>query len=63
VVDYAYDGLNRARKETQYPQGGWPSLPNGSASSQTLVTQSSYDPDSNRQTLVDPLGQTTNVFV
>jgi len=59
VADYAYDGLNRVRKETQYPQAGWPSTPNGSTASQTLITQTSYDLDSNRQTLVDPLGQTT----
>ncbi len=57
IVDYAYDGLNRVRKETQYPQGGWPGIANGSTSSQTLVTQTTYDPDGNRQTLTDPLGQ------
>jgi len=62
VADYAYDGLNRVRKETQYPQAGWPSTPNGSTASQTLITQTSYDPDSNRQTLVDPLGR-HDVFV
>jgi RHS repeat-associated protein len=59
VVDYAYDGLNRVRKETQYPQAGWPSAPNGSTGSQTLITQTTYDPNGNRATLTDPLGQVT----
>jgi YD repeat-containing protein len=57
VVDYAYDGVNRVRKETQYPQGSWPGTPNGSTGSQTLLTQTTYDPDGNRQTLTDPLAQ------
>ncbi|MBV9170998.1 MAG: RHS repeat protein, partial [Chloroflexi bacterium] len=48
------------RKETQYPQGGWPAAPNGAAGGQLLVTQTTYDPNSNRATLVDPLGQTTS---
>jgi YD repeat-containing protein len=60
VVDYAYDGLNRVRKETQYPQGGWPTSPNGSTGSPTLITQTAYDANSNRSTLIDPLGQTTS---
>ena len=60
VVDYAYDGLNRVRKETQYPQGGWPAVPNQSSSGSTLVTQITYDPDGNRSTLRDPLNQLTS---
>jgi YD repeat-containing protein len=59
VVDYSYDGLNRVRKETQYPQGGWPASPNGSTASQTLLTQTAYDPNGNRQSLVDPLARTS----
>jgi len=59
VVDYAYDGLNRVRKETQYPQGGWPGTPNGATSSPTLITQTSYDPNGNRQSLIDPLAKTS----
>jgi len=59
VVDYAYDGLNRVRKETQYPQAGWPATPNGSTGSPTLLTQTTYDPNSNRQTLSDPQAQLT----
>jgi YD repeat-containing protein len=59
VVDYAYDALNRVRKETQYPQGGWPATPNGSTTSPVLVTQTTYDPNSNRLTLTDPLNQLT----
>ncbi len=57
VVDYAYDGLNRVRKETQYPQAGWPSSANGSTSSQKLLTQTTYDSNSNRLTMTDPLSQ------
>jgi YD repeat-containing protein len=51
AVDYAYDGLNRLRTETQYPS--WPST------SPTLLTQSAYDGNGNRTSLLDPLGQTT----
>lgn len=51
VTDYAYDGRNLVRRETQYPS--WP------ATSPTLVTTSTYDPNGNPLTLLDPLGQTT----
>src|SRR5207249_2427916 len=51
ATDYAYDGLNRLRTETQYPS--WPTT------SPTLVTSTTYDPNGNRATLVDPLTQTT----
>ena len=51
ATDYAYDGLNRVRKETQYPQ--WPST------TPSLLTQYSYDLAGNRTGLIDPLSQTT----
>jgi RHS repeat-associated protein len=51
ATDYAYDGLNRVRTETQYPS--WPTT------TPTLITTTTYDPDSNRTSVVDPLGQTT----
>lgn len=51
VTDYAYDGRGLARKETQYPS--WPTT------TPTLVTTSTYDPDGNPATLLDPLGKTT----
>ncbi len=51
ATDYASDSLGRVRKETQYPS--WPDT------STTLVTQTTYDADGNRATLVDPKGQTT----
>ncbi|MBV9322843.1 MAG: RHS repeat protein, partial [Chloroflexi bacterium] len=60
VVDYAYDGLNRARKEIQYPQGSWPATPDGSTGSQTLITLTSYDANSNRLSVTDPLNQLTS---
>ncbi len=65
VVDYAYDGLNRVRKETQYPQlqACWnQNAPNGSNTCTTmppLVTQTTYDANSNRRTLVDAQTRTT----
>lgn len=52
AVDYFYDGMSRLRKEAQYPS--WPST------SGSLVTQYSYDLNSNRSRLVDPLGRTTS---
>ncbi|MBI4494241.1 MAG: hypothetical protein HY690_15750, partial [Chloroflexi bacterium] len=52
AVDYLYDGLNRLRREVQYPS--WPTT------SPTLVTEWSYDGNGNRLTLLDPLGQTTS---
>jgi RHS repeat-associated protein len=51
VTDYASDGRGLVRTETQYPS--WP------ATTPTLVTATSYDPDGNRLTAVDPLAQTT----
>ncbi|MSQ27652.1 MAG: hypothetical protein EXR51_05900 [Dehalococcoidia bacterium] len=53
ATDYAYDGLNRVRRGTQYPS--WP------ATTPTLITQYSYDPNGNRATLLDPLNQTTTM--
>ncbi len=52
ATDYAYDGLERVRVETQYPS--WPTT------SPTLLTRYSYDTAGNRTSLVDPLGQTTS---
>ena len=48
---YTYDGLNRLRSETQYP--AWPTT------TPTLVTSYTYDANSNRVTLTDPLGKAT----
>jgi YD repeat-containing protein len=53
AVDYVYDGLSRVKKETQYPS--WPTT------TPTLVTQFGYDQNSNRASLLDPLGQTTTL--
>jgi YD repeat-containing protein len=46
ATDYAYDGLNRVRTETQYPS--WPTT------TPTLVTQSTFDGNGNRTRLQDP---------
>ena len=55
VTDYAYDGRRLARRETQYP--AWPTM------TSTLVTTSSFDPNGNASTMLDPLGKsTTNAF-
>ena len=51
VIDYVYDGANRLRKETQYPN--WPNT------GAPLVTEVTYDTAGNRQSARDPLGQTT----
>ncbi len=51
ATDYAYDGLNRLRQETQYPN--WPTA------SPTLVTTYTYDANNNPLTMVDPLSKTT----
>jgi RHS repeat-associated protein len=51
ATDYLYDGLNRLRKEIQYP--------NWTATTPTLLTQYTYDGNGNRTQLVDPLNQTT----
>jgi YD repeat-containing protein len=52
-TDYAYDGLNRVRTETQYPN--WP------ATTGSLVTSTTYDLSGNRRTVVDPLNRTTTL--
>ncbi len=51
VTDYAVDGRGLVRRETQYPS--WPTT------TPTLLTTSSYDPNGNVLTLLDPLGKTT----
>jgi RHS repeat-associated protein len=51
VVDYLSDGMGRTRKEVQYPN--WPST------AATLVTESTYDQNSNPLTQKDPLNQVT----
>jgi RHS repeat-associated protein len=51
VTDYVYDGRGLLRRELQYP--AWPSTTG------PLVTEHAYDPNANRLTTVDPLGQTT----
>ena len=51
ITDYAYDGRGLVRSETQYPS--WPTT------SGTLVTATTYDPNGNVATLLDPLGRTT----
>jgi RHS repeat-associated protein len=51
ATDYSYDGLGRTRKETQYP--GWPST------SGAIVTAFTYDKNSNKETLKDPLNRIT----
>lgn len=51
ATDYVHDGRGLLRRETQYP--AWP------ATSPTLVTTDTYDPNGNPLTLLDPLGQTT----
>ncbi len=51
IVDYTFDGLNRVVKEIQYPS--WP------ATTPTLVTTYTYDKNSNRTSIKDPLGKTT----
>jgi YD repeat-containing protein len=53
ATDYAHDGLSRLRMETQYPS--WPTT------TPTLVTTTTYDADSNRSSVVDPLNQTTTM--
>ncbi|MDQ5826392.1 MAG: DUF6531 domain-containing protein [Chloroflexota bacterium] len=51
ATDYAYDGLGRTRKEVQYP--AWPST------SGALVTEDTYDLNSNLRTHKDALGRIT----
>jgi RHS repeat-associated protein len=51
VTDYVHDGRGLLRRETQYP--AWP------ATSPTLVTTTTFDPNGSPLTLLDPLGQTT----
>ncbi len=62
VTDYSYDGLNRARKETQYPDVGgcWPGTPNAPSTCGTIVSTVSYDLNSNRSSVTDPLNQVTS---
>ncbi|MCC6179564.1 MAG: RHS repeat protein [Chloroflexi bacterium] len=52
ATDYAYDGLNRPRTETEYPS--WPSTAGA------LVLQSAYGSAGMRSTVVDQLGRTTS---
>lgn len=52
VTDYAYDGLGRIRRETQFPS--WPTT------TTKLVTEYTYDKNGNRLTLKDPLLRTTS---
>lgn len=52
ATDYEFDGRGLLRRETQYP--AWPST-GGS-----LLTGTAYDPNGNRLTTTDPLGQTTS---
>lgn len=51
TIDYVFDGLNRVTREIQYPS--WP------ATTPTLVTIYTYDKNSNRTSLKDPLVKTT----
>jgi RHS repeat-associated protein len=51
VTDYLSDGRGLLRTEIQYPH--WPST------AESLITTSTYDPNGNLLTTVDPLGQTT----
>ncbi|MDQ5826169.1 MAG: DUF6531 domain-containing protein [Chloroflexota bacterium] len=53
VTEYTADGLNRPRRETEYPN--WPNV-NG-----PLVSQYGYDPNGNRTTHIDPLGRTATM--
>ena len=46
ATDYAYDGLNRPRKETQYPS--WPTT------SPTLATSTTYDANGNVTSVAKP---------
>jgi RHS repeat-associated protein len=50
VTDTTFDGRGLIRSETQYP--AWPST------SGSLVTTTTYDPDGDLATLLDPLGKT-----
>jgi RHS repeat-associated protein len=52
ATDYTFDGRGLIRTERQYPT--WPST------SGALVATSTYDPDGNHATLVDPLGRVTS---
>jgi RHS repeat-associated protein len=51
ATDYTFDGRNLVRSETQYP--AWP------VTTGSLVTATTYDPDGNVATVLDPLGRTT----
>jgi len=51
ATNYIYDGLNRLVSETQYP--AWPTT------TPTLVTSFGYEPNGNRKSQENPLGQTT----
>ncbi len=52
ATDYLFDGRGLVRRETQYPS--WP------ATTPTLVSANSYDPNGNLATVVDPLNHTTS---
>ncbi len=51
VTEYLSDGMGRVRKEVQYPN--WPNT------ATTLVTEYTYDQNSNRLTQKDPMNQVT----
>lgn len=53
ATDYAYDGRNFVRRETQYP--AWPTT------TPTLVTSSTHNPNGNLATTIDALSRSTTL--